>query len=105
MPESRVTSNHLGRDAYLYIRQSTLRQVSENGESTRRQYALHERALALGWSGERIHVIDQDLGMSGAHSAGRDERSASCSGSRCRAWRATPSTGSSCCSCVPTPTR
>jgi|ERR1017187_2055747 DNA invertase Pin-like site-specific DNA recombinase len=72
MPESRVTSNHLGRDAYLYIRQSTLRQVSENGESTRRQYALHERALALGWSGERIHVIDQDLGMSGAHSAGRD---------------------------------
>jgi DNA invertase Pin-like site-specific DNA recombinase len=72
MSDSRVTPNHLCRDAYLYVRQSTLRQVNENGESTRRQYALRERALVLGWSGERIHVIDQDLGMSGAHSLGRD---------------------------------
>jgi DNA invertase Pin-like site-specific DNA recombinase len=72
MRDPRVTSNHLSRDAYLYIRQSTPRQVSENGESTRRQYALRERALSLGWPGERIHVIDQDLGMSGAYSAGRD---------------------------------
>ena len=72
MRDPRVASNHLSRDAYLYIRQSTLRQVSENGESTRRQYALRERALSLGWPAERIHVIDQDLGMSGAHSAGRD---------------------------------
>ena len=72
MRDSRVTSNHLARDAYLYIRQSTPRQVSENGESTRRQYALRERAVAAGWPAERIHVIDQDLGMSGAYSAGRD---------------------------------
>jgi DNA invertase Pin-like site-specific DNA recombinase len=72
MSDPRVTSNHLCREAYLYVRQSTLRQVNENGESTRRQYALRERALVLGWSAERIHVIDQDLGMSGAHSTGRD---------------------------------
>ena len=72
MRDPRVASDHLSRDAYLYVRQSTLRQISENGESTRRQYALRERALALGWPAERIHVIDQDLGMSGAHSVGRD---------------------------------
>lgn len=72
MPDSRVTPHHLSRDAYLYIRQSTLRQVSENGESTRRQYALRERALALGWPLARIHVIDQDLGLSGAHSLARN---------------------------------
>ncbi|HEX3396295.1 MAG TPA: recombinase family protein [Steroidobacteraceae bacterium] len=72
MRDPRVASDHLSRDAYLYVRQSTLRQISENGESTRRQYALRERALALGWPAERIHVIDQDLGMSGAHSEGRD---------------------------------
>jgi hypothetical protein len=72
MRDPRVTSNHLSRGAYLYIRQSTLRQVSENGESTRRQYALRERALSLGWPQERVHVIDQDLGSSGAYSAGRD---------------------------------
>jgi DNA invertase Pin-like site-specific DNA recombinase len=72
MRDPRITVHHLARDAYLYIRQSTLRQVNENGESTRRQYALQERAVALGWPAERIHIIDQDLGMSGAHSAARD---------------------------------
>jgi hypothetical protein len=41
MRDSRITSAHLSRDAYLYVRQSTLRQVNENAESTRRQYALH----------------------------------------------------------------
>lgn len=72
MHDPRVTSHHLSRDAYLYIRQSTLRQVSENGESTRRQYALRERAIALGWPAERIQIIDQDIGLSGAHSVARD---------------------------------
>lgn len=72
MRDARIASHHLSRDAYLYIRQSTLRQVSENGESTRRQYALRERAMALGWPAERIVVVDQDLGMSGAHSIARD---------------------------------
>ena len=62
----KVTTSHLGRDAYLYVRQSTLRQVFEHGESTRRQYALRERAMALGWPTERVVVIDSDLGLSGA---------------------------------------
>ena len=47
-------ARHLRRNAYLYIRQSTLRQVFENTESTRRQYALRQRALALGWSEEQL---------------------------------------------------
>jgi DNA invertase Pin-like site-specific DNA recombinase len=72
MPELKVTPLHLERDAYLYIRQSTPRQVLENTESTQRQYALRDRALALGWPLERIHVIDCDLGKSGSQSAGRD---------------------------------
>jgi DNA invertase Pin-like site-specific DNA recombinase len=63
---------HLKRNAYLYIRQSTLRQVFENTESTKRQYALRQRAVALGWSEERIIVIDSDLGQSGASSADRE---------------------------------
>jgi DNA invertase Pin-like site-specific DNA recombinase len=62
----KVTAAHLQREAYLYVRQSTLRQVLENTESTRRQYALRERAVALGWPLERVVVIDSDLGQSGA---------------------------------------
>ncbi|MCY4076542.1 MAG: recombinase family protein [Acidobacteria bacterium] len=64
----KVTTSHLSRDAYLYVRQSSLRQVFENVESTRRQYALRERAVALGWPTESIVVIDSDLGLSGADS-------------------------------------
>ena len=62
----KVTASHLSRDAYLYVRQSTPRQVFEHGESRRRQYALRERAVALGWPSERIIVIDSDQGLSGA---------------------------------------
>ena len=65
MPE-KVQASHLKRDAYLYVRQSTLQQVLENTESTERQYALRQRAVALGWPLERIVVIDCDLGQSGA---------------------------------------
>ena len=74
MPELKVTSAHLERDAYLYVRQSTPRQVVENVESTQRQYALRDRAVAQGWPLERVHVIDCDLGKSAAHyqAAGRD---------------------------------
>ena len=72
MPELKVTSAHLERDAYLYIRQSTPRQVLENIESTQRQYALRDRGVAHGWPLERIHVIDCDLGKSAAQAAGRD---------------------------------
>src|SRR2546428_12506362 len=72
MPELKVTPQHLEHDAYLYVRQSTPRQVLENTESTQREYALRDRALALGWPLERIHVLDCDLGKSGSQSAGRD---------------------------------
>jgi DNA invertase Pin-like site-specific DNA recombinase len=71
-PDSKVTAAHLKRTAYLYIRQSTLRQVFENTESTKRQYALRQRALALGWPAERIEVIDCDQGQSGASTAERE---------------------------------
>src|SRR6516165_4767070 len=72
MPDLKVTADHLRRDAYLYIRQSTLRQVAENGESTQRQYALRHRAIAAGWPAERVHVIDCDLGKSGSSAVARD---------------------------------
>lgn len=70
--ESKVTAEHLKRSAYLYIRQSTLRQVLENTESTQRQYALRQRALILGWPQERVVVIDHDQGQSGASVADRE---------------------------------
>src|SRR6266516_7784923 len=70
--ESKVTTEHLKRAAYLYIRQSTLRQVFENTESTQRQYALRRRAVALGWPEERIVVIDEDQGQSGASTTERE---------------------------------
>ena len=65
---NKIAATHLQRQAYLYVRQSTLRQVLENTESTKRQYALRERAVALGWPQDRIVVIDSDLGQSGADS-------------------------------------
>lgn len=65
----KVTAEHLKRAAYLYIRQSSLKQVIENTESTKRQYALRERAVALGWSPEQVMVIDSDLGESAAPGA------------------------------------
>ena len=68
----KVRPEHLRRDAFLYVRQLTLRQVFENTESSQRQYALRERAAALGWPLERIHTIDSDLGISGAHAENRD---------------------------------
>ena len=68
----KVKSHHLERDAYLYIRQSSMRQVLENTESTKRQYDLRERALALGWQSEQVRIIDCDQGRSGATEAGRD---------------------------------
>jgi DNA invertase Pin-like site-specific DNA recombinase len=71
MPINQVTPCHLQRLACLYVRQSTLQQVLEHTESTARQYALRERALTLGWPAERIRVIDQDLGHSGASAADR----------------------------------
>ena len=66
-----IQPTHLRRRAYVYIRQSTGSQVLENVESTQRQYALADRAKALGWLADEIEVIDEDLGKSGATTQGR----------------------------------
>jgi DNA invertase Pin-like site-specific DNA recombinase len=68
----KVQATHLRRNAYLYVRQSTLRQVFENSESTKRQYALRQKAAAIGWTEDRIIVIDSDMGQSGASAADRE---------------------------------
>ncbi|HJX19892.1 MAG TPA: recombinase family protein, partial [Steroidobacteraceae bacterium] len=60
---NKITPEHLTRDAYVYVRQSTADQLLNNPESRRRQYALVARARALGW--EQVIVIDDDLGRSG----------------------------------------
>jgi DNA invertase Pin-like site-specific DNA recombinase len=70
--DSKVKADHLKRSAYLYVRQSTLRQVLENTESTHRQYDLRQRAVALGWPEERIVVIDCDQAHSGDSALQRD---------------------------------
>jgi DNA invertase Pin-like site-specific DNA recombinase len=67
----KVQPHHLERGAYLYVRQSSMRQVIENIESTKRQYALRGRAIALGWRDDQIVVIDNDQGESGASAAWR----------------------------------
>ena len=67
----KVMSEHLQRKAYLYVRQSSLQQVRMNQESGRRQYALQQRAMELGWPKERIVIIDGDQGHSGVSAADR----------------------------------
>jgi hypothetical protein len=68
----KIKAGHLQRLAYIYIRQSTLKQVKENLGSQAYQYQLIERAQALGWPRERIRVIDADQGRSGRQRDGRD---------------------------------
>jgi len=63
---------HQERLAAVYIRQSTPQQVLDHQESTRLQYGLKNRALELGWSEERVLIIDDDLGKSGASVEGRE---------------------------------
>ena len=67
----KIRPHHLEREACLYVRQSSLRQVAENTESARRQYGLRHDAIALGWPAECIRVIDGDQGKSGAYSGNR----------------------------------
>ncbi len=62
----KIRAEHQERQAFVYVRQSSLRQVRSNLESQRRQYEFAEQAAAMGWSGERIVVIDEDQGKSGA---------------------------------------
>ena len=64
---SKITTEHLARSAYVYIRQSTADQLTHNHESRRRQYGLADRARQLGWT--TVEVIDDDLGRSGGGTA------------------------------------
>lgn len=68
---SKIDARHLERLAIVYVRQSTQQQTIHNGESTRLQYGLTERAVSLGWPRERVLIIDEDLGRSGASAEGR----------------------------------
>ena len=68
---SKITAEHLQLGAALYIRQSTSAQLREHQESTARQYALRDRLKSLGWAGDQIVVLDEDLGVSGNGSAER----------------------------------
>lgn len=67
----KVQARHLELLAMVYVRQSSMRQVLENTESTQLQYCLRERAVALGWPASRVLVIDDDLGQSGRSVEGR----------------------------------
>lgn len=97
----KITSDHLARGAFIYIRQSTLDQLANNHESRRRQYGLAERARALGWTD--VTVIDETLAARVRASVVRASRSCCqrsvkavsvlCSQSKCRVWRATDATG------------
>jgi DNA invertase Pin-like site-specific DNA recombinase len=62
---TKVTTAHQAKPAYVYIRQSSPGQVTRHAESTELQYRLVDRAVALGWPRERIHILDEDLGKSG----------------------------------------
>jgi DNA invertase Pin-like site-specific DNA recombinase len=68
---SKLRPTHLSRDAFIYVRQSSLTQVRENTESLERQYELADRAMTLGWAPRQVVIIDDDLGQSGADTSTR----------------------------------
>ena len=70
--DPKIRTDHLRRQAVVYVRQSTPQQVRGNRESTVRQYALADRAKALGWPAAAVQTIDEDQGRSGARSDHRD---------------------------------
>jgi DNA invertase Pin-like site-specific DNA recombinase len=69
---SKIRPEHLRRQAVVYIRQSSAHQVRVNRESSSRQYALVERAKAIGWPAKSIEIIDEDQGRSGTSAAHRE---------------------------------
>ena len=70
--DSKIARHHRNRQALIYVRQSSMKQVLENTESTARQYALVDTAVELGWQRDRIGVIDDDLGKSGSSAVHRN---------------------------------
>jgi DNA invertase Pin-like site-specific DNA recombinase len=73
MKSELIQETHRQKQACIYLRQSTLKQVRQHQESTERQYALREKALQLGWPSERILILDRDLGISGTQMANRPD--------------------------------
>jgi len=69
----KIQQSHLQRWAYVYLRQSSMGQVRHNRESTERQYALKDKAEAMGWPAQRIRVLDRDLGISGTDITNRED--------------------------------
>ena len=111
----KVDAARLARDAYLYVRQSTLAQVTHNTESTLRQYDLRGRAVALGWPAARIHVIDSTKATPGRRpptGKGSSTWSLRCPWAgpglswawSAHAWPATTRTGTCCWRSAPTTT-
>ena len=85
---SKLTSSHLRRQAFVYLRQSSQAQLERNVESTARQYALVERAIELGFAREQVVVIDEDLGISRVGTVDRSGFARLGGGGRARARRA-----------------
>jgi len=69
----KIKEYHKEKMAYVYLRQSTMGQVLHHQESTERQYSLKNRALACGWTMDKIRILDGDLGISGTHAANRED--------------------------------
>ena len=111
----KIHARHRDRTAVVYVRQSTVRQVIENHESTRLQYALADKAIQLGWRGEQIMIIDNDLGRSATSTLDRPgfQRLVAEVGlghvgwflaSRSPGWRARAGTGTNSWRCAPSST-
>jgi DNA invertase Pin-like site-specific DNA recombinase len=73
MIETKIQIQHTSKLAYVYLRQSTMKQVRFNQESTQRQYALQNKAQQLGWPQQSIKILDGDLGMSGSQYNNRED--------------------------------
>ena len=71
MSDTKITAAHLRRRAFVYVRQSSSAQVERNRESTERQYRLVERAVEMGWHHDQVHLVDEDLGITGSGLADR----------------------------------
>lgn len=69
----KIKAHHRDRKAIVYLRQSTVGQLERNAESTKRQYALKDRALDLGWDESQVLVLDGDLGKSGTSTVARSD--------------------------------
>ncbi len=70
---AKIQEMHTNKPAYIYLRQSTMRQVRHNRESTERQYDLENRALENGWPQSKIKILDRDLGQSGTEHVMRED--------------------------------